>query len=253
MTIAPWGTFDYVAVVPESGKGREPWEVDLCKPIQLTGDDRRDSRLVGHSPTLEISDAGMASDVRISPFTGSVSPRVLRSRITLTARAKEHATVASVAFHVDQALTSILAPGDMLFMSATNCGRLAFSILRAGQLIASVGATSAVPLGKLVTVRIPFDVIREAERVFWKYDPEFNFGHLPVEIRPGKQARILHGGRCRLQSYDVWVEHGFYLGVPGQNECMSIALLGTCPEIAAIASAQLLDLPDALEEVEWSA
>jgi hypothetical protein len=141
----------------------------------------------------------------------------------------------------------------MLFMSATNCGRLAFSILRAGQLIASVGATSAVPLGKLVTVRIPFDVIREAERVFWKYDPEFNFGHLPVEIRPGKQARILHGGRCRLQSYDVWVEHGFYLGVPGQNECMSIALLGTCPEIAAIASAQLLDLPDALEEVEWSA
>jgi len=110
-----------------------------------------------------------------------------------------------------------------------------------------------VPLGELVHVRIPSNVIEEGERVFRNYDPEFEFGHLPVEIRLGEHTRIVHGGRFRLQCYEVYVEHGFYRGLPGQSECMSIALMGTCPDVAAIASAQLLDLPDALEIVQWSA
>jgi hypothetical protein len=253
MAISPWGTFDYVAVVPETRRGRALWEVYLRKPIEPTGDQRFDDRLVGHSPTLEISDAGLAPDGRMSPFTGIVSPKVLRSRMTLTARTKKRATAASVAFHIDRAHTSVLSPGDTLFMARTACAGLALSIVRDGQLVAAAGATSAVPLGELVHVRIPSNVIEEGERVFRKYDPEFEFGHLPVEIRLGDHTRILHGGRLQLQSYEVYVEHGFYRGLPGKSECMSIALIGTCPDVAAIASAQLLDLPDALEMVQWSA
>lgn len=253
MAIGPPGTFQYVAVVPESGKSLAPWKVHLSKPIELTGNELRDNRLVGHSPTLEISDAGIPVDVRVSPFTGSVSPKVLRSRITLTAQTKDHASVASIAFHVDRALTSVLAPGDTLFMARTSGGRLAFSIVRDGQLVAAVGAASAVPLGEPVHVRVPSDLIEEAERVFQKHDPEFELGQLPVEIRLHEHTRIMHRGRCRLQSYEVFVEHGFVTGIPGVNECMSIALVGTCPEIPAIASAQLLDLPDAIEIVRWPA
>jgi hypothetical protein len=35
--------------------------------------------------------------------------------------------------------------------------------------------------------------------------------------------------------------------MPGTNECVAVSLKGTCPDVAAVASAQLLDVPDALE------
>jgi hypothetical protein len=62
----------------------------------------------------------------------------------------------------------------------------------------------------------------------------------------GDETRIMFHGRPRIQSYNVWVEHGFYRGLPGKNECVAISLAGTCPDVATIASAQLLD-SDALE------
>jgi hypothetical protein len=251
MAIPPCGTFEIVVVVPQSGEDRAPWRVQLCKPIEPTGDDLRDDRLVGHSPRLEISDAGMTPDVRTSPFTGTAGPRVLRSRMTLTASKRKHARVASVAFHVDQALTMALLPSDMLFLARTACGGLALSIVRDGQLVAAAGAVSAVPLGELVHVRIPIDEVREAEGVFRKSDPEFEFRELPIEIRLGELTGLLHRGRLRHQSYEVFVEHGFYPGLPGTNECVAVSLTGTCPDIAAVASAQLLDSPDALEIVRW--
>jgi hypothetical protein len=212
-----------------------------------------DERLVGHSPTLEISDAGIAPDERISPLTGRVRPRVLRSRLTLTAATSSCALVASAAFHVDRALTMALSPRDMLCMARTPCGGLALSIIRSGQLVAAAGAVSAVPLGEFVHVRTPIDTIREAEEVFRKHDPEFAFGELPVEIRIGEQTRLLYGGRPQLDSYNVFVEHGFYRGLPGKDECVAISQIGTCPDVPAINSAQLLDFPDALEMTRWPA
>jgi len=253
MTIGPAGRFEYVAIVPESGGDRAPWKVQLRTPIELTGDDRMDDRLVGHSPTLEISDAGITPSVRISPLTGQVGPKVLRSRLTLTAPTRHYAEVASAAFHVDRALTMALSPLDMLCLARTACGGLALSIIRDGQLVAAVGAVSAVPLGKFVHVRTPIDTIRAAEEVFRKQDAEFEFGHLPVEIQIREQTRIMYRGRPRLDSYDVFVDHGFYRGLPGDDECVAIAMIGACPGVAAIASAQLLDFPDALEMVRWPA
>jgi hypothetical protein len=251
MAIPLCGTFEYVVVVPQAGENRAPWRVQLCKPIEPTGDDVRDDRLVGHSPSLDISAAGMTPDMRTSPFTGTAGPRVLRSRMTLTATKRTHARVASVSFHVDQALTTALLPRDMLFLARTACGGLALSIVRDGQLVAAAGAASAVPLGELVRVRIPIDAIREAESVFRKNDPEFEFREVPIEIRLGEVTRVLHRGRLRHRSYEVFVEHGFYPGLPGTNECVAVSLTGTCPDIAAVASAQLLDFPDALEIVKW--
>ena len=117
-----------------------------------------------------------------------------------------------------------------------------------------MGAASAVPLGELLHVRIPSDTITEAEGVFRKHDPKFTFPELPVEIRLGDQTRMLFRGQTQLQSYKVFVEHGFYRGTPGTNECVAVWLTGTCPDIPAIASAQLLDsFHDPLEIVRWSA
>jgi hypothetical protein len=90
----------------------------------------------------------------------------------------------------------------------------------------------------------------EAERVFQKSDPTFEFSHLPVEIRLGDEAHLMFQGRPRIQSYNVWVEHGFYRGLPGVDECVAISLAGSCPDTAAIASAQLMD-SDAIEVRKW--
>ena len=188
---------------------------------------------------------------RLSPLTRHVGPRVLRSRLTLTAATSDYAAVASVSFHVDRALTMALCPRDMLCMARTACGGLAVSIIRGGQLVAAVGAVSAVPLSEFVHVRTPSDTIREAEAVFRTHDPEFAFEHLPVEIRIGEQTRLLYGARRQIGSYGVFVQHGFYRGHPGTDECVALWLSGLCPEVPAIASAQLMALPDAVEIVHW--
>lgn len=253
MTIARYGTFDYVARVPESGEDHAPWNVRLRTPLELTGDARMDGRLVGHSPTLEISDDGITPSVRMSPLTGNVGPRVLRSRLTLTTETRDYAEVESASFHVDRALTMVLRPHDRLYRARTACGGLALSIVRDDRLVAAVGAVSQVPLGQFVRVRTPSDAIREAEEVFRKHDPEFAFGHLPVEIRIGEQTRLLYGGKPQMASYGVFVGHGVYRGLPGTDECVAIWLSGNCPEVPAIASAQLLDFPDALQMVRWRA
>jgi len=251
MAIPLCGRFDYVAVVPESGRNRASWNVRLRTPVELTGNDMVDDRLVGHSPTLSISDAGITPDARVPPFTGRARPKVLRSKITLTASQRKHARQASAAFHVDQALTMLLSPGDMLFLERTGCGGLAFSIVRDGQLIVAAGAVSNVSLGEPVHVRIPSETVTEAEDVFRKHDAQFRFPELPVELRLGEHTRLLFRGRPELESYRTWVEHGFYRGIPGTNECVAVWLSGTCPDIPAIATAQLLDAPAPLEIVSW--
>src|SRR4051812_14215175 len=163
------GTYRYVAVVPEPGRDRTGWTVNLCEPIELTGDDLQDDRLVGHSPMLDISESGITPDRRVSPFTGSVRPLVLRSRLRLTAATRRHARVGSIAFHVDQALTRMLLPRDMLFMARTSTGGLALSIVREGTLLAAVGAVAGLPLGGDVHVRFPRDAVKDGEDAFRKH------------------------------------------------------------------------------------
>ena len=88
-------------------------------------------------------------------------------------------TFAYVAVVPESGIASLLSPRDTLFMARNSCGGLALSMVRDGQLVAAVGAISDVPLGDLIRVRIPADVIEEAERVYRRHDPEFEYGHLP--------------------------------------------------------------------------
>jgi hypothetical protein len=248
MALPPSGTFDYVALVADA---RETWTAALCTPIEPTGDDLVDNRLVGYAPTLDISDAGMPAEVRVSPFTGTVRPRVLRSRLTLTATDRKHASVASVAVHIDRALAGAMVPSDKLFIARTHGGGLGLSIVRAGQLVAAVGAVSAVALGGGVHARFPTEAVKEAESAFRKYDPEFELREVPVEIRAAGHTCVLDRARRRLGPYEIFAEHGFYRDEAGGDECVAIWRVGTCSDVAAIASAQLLDDSHALEMKGW--
>jgi len=246
MVIPLCGTFDYKVVVPDN-LGEWRWEAHLRAPVVPSGDPLRDDRLFGYSPIVEITPAGITPDPGNSSVR-NVRPRVLRSRITFTASEQAHARTASAGFYVDHSLTAAIRPHDVLFVSRTSCGGLGLSLHRDNQLVVAVGAVTAVPLGDSVRVRIPGELIKQAEDVFRLHDPEFEFGHLPVEIEIDKHRRVVFGTRSRLGAYDVFVEHGFYRGLPGTDECVAISLPRACPDVAAIATAQLLDYPDAMEE-----
>jgi hypothetical protein len=127
---------------------------------------------------------------------------------------------------------------------------LGLSVVRDNRLITVIGAVTAVPHDGLM-IRIPWDAIREAEGAFSRLDPTFEFRELPIEIHIESERRVLYRGRPHVGGYEVFVEHGFYPGIPGVSECAALSLVGSCPETAAICSAQLLEYPDLSELVRW--
>jgi hypothetical protein len=50
-----------------------------------------------------------------------------------------------------------------------------------------------------------------------------------------------------MAEYDVDVDHGCHIGVPGSNECAALSRRGVIPEAAAISSALQLDHIDSLD------
>jgi hypothetical protein len=246
MAIAPHGTFDYVAVVPErlSENGFE-CRATLREPIDSTGDDVWDGRLVGHEPLFRVSDAGL------TPDPGEKRPRVMRSLISLVASERRRATIATASFHVDKALMSSLRSGDLVHVTYTDCCGLGLSVLRQGALVVAAGAVTAVPLGNDVEARIPGDLIDRAEAIFRSVDDEFEFLETPIEIRVAASRVLLLAGYRTRMGHDMYVVHGFQPGEPGNSECAAIYQRALCPETAAHASALLLDLPEALSMTRW--
>lgn len=244
MAIAVSGTFDYVTIVPDDSEVRSlGWMVRLRSPLALRGDHLFDSRLVGHSPRLQISDA------RPTLNPGPGRPDVLRSRFTLIASKQDDALLSSASWYVDKDLAASLHAGDSLHMCRTGEGGLGLSAIRHGQLIFAVGAVTSVPLGERFEAAIPYDLAEKAEGRFRSRDPEFEFQELPVELRSGCDRRITYRGRFKLGDYDVWVRHGPYRGLPGTDESVSVAKIGGCSSCAANASLELL-LADNLEMVK---
>lgn len=108
----------------------------------------------------------------------------------------------------------LLLPSTWIGASRTACGGLGLSIIRNGQLIAGVGAVTTVPLGSNIKVHVPGDLIANAEAVFKQRDPEFQFPELPVELSVGNCRRLLFRGWIQLEGYEVFMEHGYYIGIP---------------------------------------
>ena len=242
----PCGTFRYFAIVPAEpwNERSSPWPVQLAEKIDEIGNKQRDSRLTGFSPCLEITDGGRTPNPSVS------RPSVFRSRLTLIASARKNSSVSSASFYVAKDLISRFKPGDMLHMTRTSCARLGLSLLREGRLVFAVGAVSKVPLGDDVQAAAPRACVREAESVFRKVDPKFQFRELPLQISTGGHLRILFRGPHGLGQYAIWVEHGYLPGLPGEDECAAIALEGACGATTASATAQLLNGGE-IEMVSW--
>jgi hypothetical protein len=204
------GTFSYVVTIPGTCRESRPaWPVALAEKLDLAGDAMRDDRLLGHSRTLMISDGGTAfpQDQRYG--------EIGRSRFTITASRKKHATASSAAFYLDRTIKSLFRPRDLLYRSRTCCAGLGFSLIRSNELVLAVRAATAVPLGPHVKARHPCELVREAERVFRKSDPGFEFAQNPLLLLFGGESRIVFSGSVWLGDYKIFLKRGPIAGTAG--------------------------------------
>lgn len=242
------GTFDYFLTVPKRiGDGGFSGRAVVREPFDLCGDDLADCRLVGVAPVVDVTDAGLTPDA--SPQR----PWVARSRITLTASTRRQASVAAASFHIDKALTSCMREGDVLHLSRTSCAGLGLSVLRDGTLVVAVGAVTSVPLGSQIVATIPSDLIAQAKAAFHNGDPTFELAEWPLDITINGTRNILGAGRRTVGPYRVFVVHGYVANMPpGTDACAAIFRRDVCPDVAADASAMLMDRPDALSMSPWN-
>jgi hypothetical protein len=216
------GTFDYAFIVPAGPpSGTRRIEGTLREPLQ-----DREHRLIGHAPLL-VTDEYQREDWQ------------LYSRITLTPTDRK-ATAQSFSFTIDRAMITTLCQGDALHISRTACAGLGLSVLRDGQLVAAAGAISAMPLGRDVSIGTPRDLVRQAERIFQTRDPQYQLLRCPVELRIGNLTRIIDSGRPTIGCYEILVQHGFIIGIPGIDACVSIERTGDGPDTGAHRSGELI-------------
>jgi hypothetical protein len=247
MVMPASGTFDYVAIVPEAAAdGVFECATQSREQIPITGDELSDGRLVGLGPRLTVSDAGL-------PPEAGGAPGGMRRRFTLTADSQDRATVAEASFHVDRVLARRMLPGDVVHIGRTACAGLGLSIVRKGELVAAVGAVTAIPLGHSVGARFPRDLIDDAAAIFRRRDPKFEFSEWPIEIVVDGDSLIIFNGGGEVRGYAVSVRHGFISGDPGSDVCAAIWRTDLCPAVAARASAELMDTvrEDPLSMVSW--
>jgi hypothetical protein len=62
----------------------------------------------------------------------------------------------------------------------------------------------------------------------------------PIELSIAGDTRIMHSGRPTMGRYDVLIRHGFIMGMPGTDACVSIERRGVCPDTAAHTTAQVV-------------
>jgi len=235
MSMPPAGTFEYVSIVPPEGEREREWSVQLAKPVIFRGDKLADSRLVGHAPVLAIT----ACEPTLKP--GDKHTRIQRSRFTLKASSPENSTVSSVAFYVDQRMLSVFQTGDSFYMSRTACAGRGLSLIREGRLVFALGAITSVTLGIGIQAFTPYDIVREAEALFKRNDPEFDFHEFPVQIEVDGKIATMYRGHRMMSGYEVGVIHGFYPGMPGKNECAALTLSSSCKLSIASITAQFFD------------
>ena len=239
MAIAPQGTFDYVGSIPE----RRPDGTIVCPLTVRDGEPlarfRRFGCLIGRTPTLHITEAGL------TPDPGPDRPRVMRSRFHLRARDRDEATAQAVDFHVDRGLVAALRANDTIHLVRTSTGDLAISVLRGDRLVAAVGAVTCVPLGDEVEASTPHALMQQAEDMLAAGHPGFHFRELPVRlVVAGHAPQLFMVCNRTIGPFSVFVLHGWRRGVPGDCESVAISRDGLCADVAARCSAMLLECGD---------
>lgn len=217
MTIAPSGTFDYVAEFTHQGFSDSD--------IFLDGTDRsgrNKPRLVGLNPRI----------------------RFWNDRLVIIASGQSQSSARNVSFPIGDAVKLAARPGDRLYLVRTGCGGIGLSLLRLEKLILATGAITRVPLGRDIQV-----VEDDADFDFDLTNPRVD---VPLGLIVQGEACTLHE-RDVLEhgGYHIYVERSWKDGIPGTDECVSLCLAdNSAMKIAAMRSAILLGNGD-MKLVGW--
>ncbi|HYK91273.1 MAG TPA: hypothetical protein VE398_21055 [Acidobacteriota bacterium] len=138
-------------------------------------------------------------------------------------------------------MVSILQPFDVINLTRTPNASLALSVIRRKRLLVAIGAVTAVPLGEDIEVRQCWDLYKKVGDLFHARDPDFDLPFCPVEVTVGNQTRVLAGGQVKIGNFEVFVAHPIYPEIDGTDENVAISRIGLCSEVAAAASALLLE------------
>lgn len=234
-------TFDYVAVMPATGRDGRCY----TRSADAADQHAKGHRLVGWSPHLHIESAGMLrGGGPLSPLCDLNRPAVLASRIVLAAHDRAEATTSAAWFSLDQGLVDVLRAGDEVHMTRTPRGGLGVSVIRGDDLIVALGAVTAVPLGGNLKVAVRRDRLARGEPPDGGSNTGYPWQH-PIEITSGGRVPRKPKGYTIQVWYSVWPPP------EDADECVSIIRIGACPTVAAFASTQLLAMTDALHVQAW--
>ncbi len=251
MAIHPSGTFNYRGVIPAMAADGS-FECDLVQrdgsPEGRLAQGAPDhNRLVGWAPRLVVRDAGL------TPNASANRPLVARHSFTLHAT-DQRASMRTAAFHVESTILQRLQAGDVLHLVHGMGADLGLSILRDDRLIVAAGDIAAVPVGSDLSVTIPWDLARQAEDVYRRYDPEFLPPGMPdgalmpraIEVRYGNERALVLWWTRNVGPYEVTVLSGAVVACGGGAAKGSICRRGACSLLGAGLTARLMSLPDAL-------
>jgi hypothetical protein len=237
--IHPTGTFDYVAIAPENPLS-DKWQLYPREQPQIR---IRNTRLVGYCPTLLIAEFGLRPDTK----DWERLPRVLLSRVTLTADRREFASTATCSFFLDSSLVARLLPGDRVYLSRNLAASMGISAFREDRLLFAIGAVMSVPLGDYIKVDVPKSLI-DAEKIIANEYPGFSFPDYPLGVHVGNQQELHYRGRFDMDEYEGFIWHGLSIAPDSPSECISICHK-SFPVVAANASAQIILVR--IEMVSW--
>ena len=234
--LVPADTFDYVVWLGPGGREG----VCRLREVEPRNPDRRSDSLVGASPRLQITPAGMLpGGGALSPLCDLVRPAVSGSRVTLSRRGATDGSAMRASFLLSQGLVDLFRAGDEVHFTLTPRGGLGVSLFRGADLMVALGAVSAVPLGNLRVAVRRDRLSRNAPA------PGFSSSELPLlhtlEITTRDEPPR------KPNDYRIQVWYGAWPPPEDAGECVSIVRPEFCPLVDAYASTHLLARSDALQ------
>lgn len=209
MAIHIGGTFDYkISVKEDKAKPKTKW----------TGKGRTTRHwivhpgLLGYAPDFELSEGLITLH--------STEPKYIR---WMTKHFINNDPSASASFEVGNALNIAIRGGDRLHLHRSFTGDLGFSLIRSDKLVLAMGAIAGASLGSGAEVRED-PRLREFRglQALYEHTPR----DLQVTVLIQNRAFDLHEGQeVIVDSYYVFVERAYRVGMPGQQSILSIAKL----------------------------
>src|ERR1044072_7276682 len=209
MAIAPGGTFDYEISIEEYKGSPKPTWIGKARTIR---DRAIHPGLLGYAPDFELS-KGLVT-------LRSTDPEHFRRKDKHFIRQRP---LALASFEIGDALAMAVGDQDILRFRRSGTGDLGLSLIRREKLILAIGAIAGIPLGSEIRVQED-ELLRECQGFRALSEPPLRPLHVKVIIL-NQALDLLEGEEATVNSYYIFVERTYKIGIPGQQSILSMVRL----------------------------